>query len=108
MSEYNGKIKEWYVYGTPLEALDSLMGDYVEMCYDIGDNGVNYQLYNLTSQHHVIRKALLMLRFLLAKDIDLRIVRESKDYNEYIERTFDGGMLNSHEFEAVKEMIPNG
>ena len=41
-----------------LEALESLMKDYYEMCEDTGNNDDQYQKYNLTSEYHIIKAAL--------------------------------------------------
>lgn len=41
-----------------LEALESLMNNYYEMCEDTLNNDDNYQKYNLTSERAVIEKEL--------------------------------------------------
>lgn len=41
-----------------LDAPESLMAYYKELCDDVCDNDIQYQLWNLTSPHHVIKRNL--------------------------------------------------
>lgn len=41
-----------------LKALEDLMDSYKELCDDLGDNDIQYQLWNLTSPYHVIKENL--------------------------------------------------
>ena len=64
-----------------LEALESLMGNYYEMCQDTGDNDDQYQRYNNTSEYHAIKRALeekekqeKLLKILKDKKVDLHLI----------------------------------
>lgn len=41
-----------------LDALEDLMAYYKELCDDARDNDIRYQLWNLTSPYHVIKRNL--------------------------------------------------
>lgn len=41
-----------------LDALEDLMESYKELCDDIQDNDIQYQLWNLDSPYHIIKKNL--------------------------------------------------
>lgn len=41
-----------------LDALESLMASYKELCDDAGDNDIQYQIWNLSSPYHVIKRNL--------------------------------------------------
>lgn len=41
-----------------LDALEDLMESYKELCDDIRDNDIQYQLWNLDSPYHIIKKNL--------------------------------------------------
>lgn len=41
-----------------LDALENLIASYKELCDDANDNDIQYQLWNLTSPYHVIKRNL--------------------------------------------------
>lgn len=41
-----------------LDALEDLIASYKELCDDARDNDIQYQLWNLTSPYHVIKRNL--------------------------------------------------
>lgn len=45
-----------------LEKLEELLGAYKELCDDVGDNDIQYEIWNLTSPYHTIKKNLEALR----------------------------------------------
>lgn len=45
-----------------LDALEGLMASYGELCYDANDNDIRYQLQDLASPYHTVRRALERLR----------------------------------------------
>lgn len=64
---------------TSKEALEILINNYKEFCDDYGSNDIEYQLNNLTSPYHIIKKDLSNYEFL--KDIMRRLIvlKDSKE-----------------------------
>lgn len=93
-----------------LEALEKILADYKELCDDARDNDIEYQLGNLTSPYHTIKKDLEVLE-ILKRMIVLETMdddkREWEQFNLYFNTK--GKMkkleLNDEDWNKLKEWI---
>ena len=67
-----------------LEALDKLMKSFYELCEECNCNEDMYQMHNLTSPHHIVRKELERLEKLEKKNKKLKEENEKLKLNLHL------------------------
>lgn len=93
--------------GKGLEALESLMKDYYEMCLDTGNNDDEYQRNNLTSEYHIIQKELKVLE-IFKKAFGFEIEDYTEDEFGAIKVKYNRIILEDEYIDMAKEVLKNG
>ena len=92
-----------------LEALETLMTYYYEMCQDLGNNDDQYQRCNLTSERAIIEKELKALEIIRYKNISIECLKRAINkeglewYNSLCPYQLE--RLTQEEFELLKEVL---
>lgn len=92
-----------------LEALDKLMESFYELCEECNCNEDMYQMHNLTSPHHIVRKELERLEK-LEKVVDILSFVEIFDIEHdeiryYVDGGFEPGEITKEQYDLLKEMF---